>query len=62
MEEKVWVNAGSANTAQSNADKALGTIDWIFTKVAPVLALGEHDLVPIFGEKSAKCGVGPARG
>jgi hypothetical protein len=46
------VNAGSANTAQSNADKALGTIDWIFTRVAPVLALGEHDSIAIFNPKA----------
>jgi hypothetical protein len=49
VEEKVWLNAGSANRAPSNAGKAFRTIDWIFTRVTPLL--GEHDLVAIFNLK-----------
>jgi hypothetical protein len=46
VEEKDWLKAGSAKKANSSADTALRWIDWIFTRVAPLL--GDHVSVAIF--------------
>src|ERR1700722_4489184 len=46
VEEKVWLSAGSANTA-------LRRIDWIFTRVTPLL--GDHVSVAIFNLKLIGC-------